>query len=123
MKIVHIYELTVPLSVNIDIRNREKSNKYAPFITDMTGYTCTVNAFEVSSTGYINSRNKSTLTTLHKLMRKDLKKSVFLSNLNSLAWYGSYSLWLSREQQEYPTPPFLIPHLNLPTPATPALES
>ena len=121
MKTVHIYELTVPLSVNIDIRNREKSNKYAPFITDMTGYTCTVNAFEVSSTGYINSRNKSTLTTLHKLMRKDLKKSVFLSNLNSLAWYGSYSLWLSREQQEYPTPPFLIPHLNLPTPATPAL--
>ena len=123
MKTVHIYELTVPLSVNIDIRNREKSNKYAPFITDMTGYTCTVNCFEVSSTGYINSRNKSTLTTLHKLMRKDLKKSVFLSNLNSLAWYGSYSLWLSREQQEYPTPPFLIPHLNLPTPATPALES
>ena len=60
---------------------------------------------------------------LHKLMRKDLKKSVFLSNLNSLAWYGSYSLWLSGEQQEYPTPPFLIPHLNLPSPATPALDS
>ena len=112
-KIVHIYELTVPLTVNIEKRNEEKSKKYAPFITDMTGYTCSVNCFEVSSTGFISSRNKVTLTALHKLLRKDLKKSDFLSNLNSLAWYGSYSLWLSREEHEYPLPPYLIPHINL----------
>ena len=79
----------------------------------MTGYTCTVSCFEVSSTGFISTRNKTTLTALHKLMRKDLKKSDFLSNLNSLVWYSSYSLWLSRETQEYPLPPFLIPHINL----------
>ena len=104
-KIVHIYELTVPLTVNIEDSNKEKSKKYAPFITDMTSYTCSVNCFEVSSTGFISSRHKVTLTALHKLLRKDLKKSVFLSNLNSLAWYGSYSLWLSREEHEYPLPP------------------
>ena len=104
-KIVHIYELTVPLTMNIEERNKEKFKKYAPFITDMTSYTCSVNCFEVSSTGFISSRNKVTLTALHKLLRKDLKKSVFLSNLNSLAWYGSYSHWLSREEHEYPLPP------------------
>ena len=49
-------------------------------------------------------------------MRKGLKKSDFLSNLNSLAWYGSYSLWLSREVQEYPLPPYIIPHINLTNP-------
>jgi len=116
MKTVHIYELTVPLTTNIEDRNAQKSLKYAPFITDMTGYKCTVNCFEVSSTGFISSRNKATLTALHKLMRRDMKKSVFLSNLNSLAWYGSYSLWLSREMQEYPLPPFLIPHITLTNP-------
>ena len=41
--------------------------------TDVTGYECRVNCFEVSSTGFINKRNKSTLLTLHKFMRQDLK--------------------------------------------------
>ena len=68
--------------------------------------------FEVSSTGYINARNKSTLTTLHSFLGKDMKKSVFLSNLNSLAWYGSYQLWLTREDKEFADPPFLIPHIK-----------
>ena len=102
-------ELTVPLTTNIDQRNSEKTQKYTPFLTDITNYACTVNCFEVSSTGYINARNKSTLTTLHSFLRKAMKKSVFLSNLNSLAWYGSYQLWLTREDKEFADPPFLIP--------------
>ena len=111
-KKLHIYELTVPLTMNIDQRNREKTQKYTPFLTDITNYTCTLNCFEVSSTGYINPRNKLTLTTLHSFLRKDVKKSTFLSNLNSLAWYGSYQLWLTREEKEFAVPPFLIPHLK-----------
>ena len=111
-KKLHIYELTVPLTTNIDQRHREKTDKYTPFITDITNYTCTLNCFEVSSTGYINPRNKLTLTTLHSFLRKDVKKSTFLSNLNSLAWYGSYQLWLTREEKEFAIPPFLIPHLK-----------
>ena len=47
---LHIFELTVPLTTHIDQRNSEKSQKYASFITDITNYTCTVNAFEISST-------------------------------------------------------------------------
>ena len=111
-KKLHIFELTVPLTMNIDQRHNEKSHKYTPFLTDITNYTCTVNCFEVSSTGYINDRNKSTLTTLHSFMRKDMKKSTFFNNLNSLAWYGSYQLWLTREDKEFAAPPFLIPHLQ-----------
>ena len=38
------------------------------------------------------------------------KKTTFFINLNSLAWYGSYQLWLTREDKEFP--PFLIPHLQ-----------
>ena len=111
-KILHIYELTVPLATNIDQRNAEKTQKYAPFISDITGYACTVNCFEVSSTGFISKRNKSTLTTLHKFMKQDMKKSTFLSNLNSLAWYGSYKIWLTRDDPTFADPPFLTPHIK-----------
>ena len=110
-KKLHIFELTVPLTTNIDQRNIEKSRKYAPFVTDITGHDYTVNCFEVSSTGFISKRNISTLTTLHTFMRKDLKKSKFLSNLNALAWYGSYKIWLTRDEPNFADPPFLISHI------------
>ena len=58
-KKLHISELTVPLTTNIDQRNIEKSRKYGPFVTDITGHDCTVNCFEVSSTGFISKRNNS----------------------------------------------------------------
>ena len=111
-KILHIFELTIPLTSNIEQRHAEKSQKYAHFLTDITGYKSTVNCFEVSSTGFISKRNKSTLTSLHKLMKQDIKKSTFLSNLNSLAWYGSYKIWLTREDPTFTEPPFLVPHIN-----------
>ena len=41
------------------------------------------------------------------------KKTTFFINLNSLAWYGSYQLWLTREDKEFATPSYLIPHLQL----------
>ena len=45
-------------------------------------------------------------------MKQDIKKSTFLSNLNSLAWYGSYKIWLTRDDPTFADPPFLIPHLK-----------
>ena len=112
-KTLHIYELTMPLSRNIEERHVEKTLKYTPFLTDITGYKCTLNCFEISSTGFISNRNKSTLYSLHKFLKKSLKRSSFMENLNALAWYGSYKVWLSREDPEFASPPFLIPHLGL----------
>ena len=39
---------TSPAEKNINIRNTEKSNKYAHFTTDITQLSCKVNCFEVS---------------------------------------------------------------------------
>ena len=64
-----------------------------------------------NTTGFISKRNISTLTTLHSFMRKDLKKSKFLSNLNALAWNGSYKIWLTRDDPNFADPPFLISHI------------
>ena len=99
----------VVTNTTTDQRKCEETQKYILFLTDITNYTCTLNCFEVSSTGYISPRNKSTLTTLHSFLRKDMKKSTFLSNLNSLTWYGSYQLWLTREEKEFPISLFLSP--------------
>ena len=88
-KTLHIYELTMPSMSNIEARHQEKTNKYSHFLTDITTYKTSLNCFEVTSTGFVSSRNVKTLHLLHKLMRKDLKKSVFMNNLNSLAWYGT----------------------------------
>ena len=40
------------------------------------------------------------------------EKDTFLSNLNFLAWYGSFQLWLTREDKEFAARPFLFPTYN-----------
>ena len=110
---LHIVELTMPLNRNIDDRNKEKTLRYTPFLTDITGYNCTLNCYEISSTCFINTRNKTTLNIIHKFIKKSITKSTFMENLNSLAWYGSYKVWLNREDPGFATPPFLVPHLGL----------
>ena len=49
MKALHIFELTMPLSRNIEARHKEKTDKYSPVLRNITGYTCSVNCFEVFS--------------------------------------------------------------------------
>ena len=50
---------------------------------------------------------------MHMFMKQDINKSTFLSNLNSaLAWYGSYKIWLTRDDPTFANPPFLIPPLK-----------
>ena len=39
MKSMHIFELMMPLTMNIKQSHKEITLKYAPFITDITGYT------------------------------------------------------------------------------------
>ena len=82
---------------------------------DITNYSWTVNCFEVSSTGYINTRNKSTLATLHSLLRKDMKESSFFSEL--LACYGCYysaatSCGSPGRTRSLPTLPSSSPHVD-----------
>ena len=97
---------------NIEARHQEKTNKYSHFLTDITTHKTTLNCFEVTSTGFVSSRNVKTLHQLHKLTKKDMKKSVFMIDLNSLAWYGSYQNWLTRNDPVFTIPAFLIPHLG-----------
>ena len=108
-KLIHIFELTVPFEQNIEQRHREKSDKYAHFATDCTGYNCVVTAFEVGSRGYISSRNHSALYTLHKYTKPGIKLSKFKSNISALALYSSYYIFITRNEEFFTQPPFLLP--------------
>ena len=54
---IHLFELTYPaIQRNIDPRYTEKTNKYSRFPSDITRLKC-----KVSTKGFINTRNHSTL--------------------------------------------------------------
>ena len=110
-KAIHLYELTCPAERNIDARNLEKSNKYAHFTTDITHLSCKVNCFEVSSKGFLSTRNHSTLNTLHKFVKPNITKSQFKSNISALCLTASYHIFLCKDEPTFLEPPYLIPPL------------
>ena len=110
-KSIHLFELTCPAERNIETRHTEKSNKYAHFTTDITELSCKVNCFEVSTKGFINSRNHSTLNTLHKFVKPSITKSQFKSNISALSLTASYHIFLCKNEPTFIEPPYLLPPL------------
>ena len=78
---MHIYELTCPRNINIDYRNKRKTQKYTIFITNITGFQYEPYCFEERRTGFISNRNKATFLDLYKLTRKELYKSTIMKSL------------------------------------------
>ena len=92
-KTIHMFELTCPSEHNIEQRHTEKSNKYAHFTTDISEYKCKVDAFEVSSKGFLTSRNHTTLATLHKYINPHIKLQTFKKNISALSLTASYHIF------------------------------
>ena len=109
---LYIVELTVPFETNIEIRHREKSDKYAHFVTDVTNMNTSVICFEIGSHGFISTRNHSSLFTLHKFMKPDLKLKQFKQNISALSVYASYHIFICRKEPEWMSPNYLLPPFN-----------
>ena len=101
--------LPIESNGNIDKRHQEKSNKYAHFGTDMTGYDCAVTAFEIGSRGYISTRNHSALYTLHKFVKPGVKLAKFKQNISALSVYSSFHIFITRKEAIFTEPPYLLP--------------
>ena len=84
-------------------------NKYAHFINEMSGYKCTLTCFEVSTLGYITQRNNTHLKTLHGFLNPGIKYSIFWKNIEELALYSSYHIFLCRSEPSFIEPPYLQP--------------
>ena len=96
-KSIHLFELTCPGEKHIENRQTEKSNKYAHFISDITEYSCSVECFEMSSRGFVETRNHTTLNTLHKYIKPGTTLSQFKSNISALSLTASHHIFLCRK--------------------------
>ena len=110
-KIIHLFELTCPSERHIDTRHKEKSNKYSHFTTDITLYNCRVYCFEVSTKGFLTTRNHTTLNTLHKFMKTGTTQSKFKSNISALSITASHHIFLCRNEPTFTEPPYILPPL------------
>ena len=106
-KIFKIFELTCPLEENVEVRHRDKENKYAHFVQDISVARASVTAFEVSSRGYISPRNHKHLKELHKYCKPNIKLATFKKNISTLSLYSSYHIWLCRSDMNFVEPPYL----------------
>ena len=109
---IHIFELTVPIEHCIEDRHKQKSNKYAHFITDIQHMNTFVTCFEIGSRGYVSTRNQNSLNTLHKFMKPGLKLKKFKQNISALSGYSSYHIFLCRKDPVWTSPNYLLPPFN-----------
>ena len=109
---LYICELTVPFETNIETRHREKSDKYAHFVTDVTQMNTSVICFEIGSRGFISTRNQSSLNALHKFVKPGLKLPKFKQNISALSLYSSYHIFICRKESEWSSPNYLLPPFN-----------
>ena len=68
-----------------------------------------VTCFEIGSRGYISSRNHSSLYTLHKFTKPGIKLSKFKENISALFVYSSYHIFITRKEELFVEPPYLLP--------------
>ena len=111
-KTIHLFELTCPSETNIEQRHTEKSNKYVHFTTDISDYKCKVDAFEVSSKGFLTPRNHTTLATLHKFINPAIKRQVFKKNISAISLTASYHIYNCKSEPTFVEPPFLLPPIK-----------
>ena len=111
-KAMEIWELTVPMEVNIDIRNKDKENKYGHYPHDLATNKCKLTCFEISNKGFISDKNHGRLKHIHTFLKPGTKLSIFKQNVSALALLGSFHIWLCRSDAEFAVPPFLPPPIS-----------
>ena len=109
-KKVNIFELMVPFEHNIKQRHKDKTNKYAHFLTDITLLSPTVEAFEVGSHGTITPDNRTRLQQIHKFINKSIPFKTFTNNVSQLALTSSYYIFIHRKDPVWNSPGYFTPH-------------
>ena len=100
---VWLLELTCSFESNFESANKRKTERYACLAADIEAldYQCNNLPFEIGSRGYINMKNKSTLTALHQLWQPKTRLRHFLHNISKTSLLYSYSIYLSRNDRDW----------------------
>ena len=106
--------MTVPSESRIDTAFRLKHDKYSHFVTDIQSYDVAVIPFEIGShTGHITTRNKTSLTALHKFMKPAIKLKKFNENVSAITILSSYYIFNCRNIDSWESEaPILAPFPN-----------
>ena len=80
--------------------------------SDISDYKCKVDAFEVSSKGFLTTRNHTTLATLHKFINPAIKLQHFKKNISALSLAASYHIFNCKSEPTFVEPPFLLPPIK-----------
>ena len=92
-----IFELTCPGEHRINTSYKPKSEKYEHFLTDITSFKPSVTPFEIgSNTGFITSRNRTTLKKIHTFCKHNIKLKQFINNISAISILGSYYIFNCR---------------------------
>ena len=94
---VKLLELTVPFEGNIKERNKDKTDKYAHFLTDIKTYAPSLTCFEVGVRGYLTKDNMDKLKDIHSLCKKNIKYKTFLKNISAISIISSYYIFTARK--------------------------
>ena len=76
-----LFELTCPMEHNIHKVHKYKLDKYTQFETDIKTHKTTVCAFKVGSRGTLTNENLARLSSLHKYLKKHIKKELLSKTL------------------------------------------
>ena len=70
------------------------------------------NIFEMSSKGFLTTRNHTTLATLHKFINPAIKLQHFKKNISALSLTASYHIFNCKSEPTFVEPPFLLPPIK-----------
>ena len=96
--------------------HQRKANKYAHFLTDIRDYSMNVKPFEVGAhTGYINDRNKASLTNIHKYAKTNIKFKFkyFKEIISAITSVSSHFIFNARKSKEWSKPGYVGPQVKV----------
>ena len=110
-KWVNIFELTIPFETRIDISHSLKEEKYHDLKEDIkrNGWFCDVDTIEIGSRGLITRRNKSTIQHMLTISENSTPRKEILKTLSKLAVLGSYKIFISRNEETWMSPEYIVP--------------
>ena len=98
---MYIYELTIPMELNICSSHERKMDKYEHFMRDITDIEVTIIPIEIGARGFISTSNKANLRKLHQYNKSTLCFKTFCENLSSLALLSSYYIFSKRKSSDW----------------------
>ena len=110
-KQIALLELTCCFESIAEAANSRKTISYRDMKTNLEerGYTVFLIPFEIGSRGFINKRNRTTITQILKEFSLKVNPKQLFINMSKIAPLCSFTIFQAQAQPTWQDPPFLKP--------------